>query len=81
MAEHYELNPPPLESYDPALAEFIRQVATKTHPTIRGFNVSSYGPWGLWMNDGTFKHFKKKEPNAPCFCGSGKKYKKCCGKP
>ncbi|HHD80001.1 MAG TPA: hypothetical protein ENK99_00080, partial [Campylobacterales bacterium] len=20
------------------------------------------------------------EPNDPCFCGSGKKYKKCCGK-
>ncbi|WMJ89767.1 SEC-C metal-binding domain-containing protein [Anaerocolumna sp. MB42-C2] len=23
---------------------------------------------------------KKKYPNDPCPCGSGKKYKKCCGK-
>ena len=23
---------------------------------------------------------KKVKPNAPCPCGSGKKYKKCCGK-
>ena len=22
---------------------------------------------------------KKPKPNAPCSCGSGKKYKKCCG--
>ncbi|MBP5194368.1 MAG: SEC-C domain-containing protein [Lachnospiraceae bacterium] len=30
---------------------------------------------------GTVKKPKKIYPNDPCPCGSGKKYKKCCGKP
>jgi len=35
-------------------------------------------PSGL---DGNVVRFDKKiYPNDPCFCGSGKKYKKCCGR-
>ncbi len=30
--------------------------------------------------DLTVKNENKTERNDPCFCGSGKKYKKCCGK-
>lgn len=29
---------------------------------------------------GTVRHEKKTYPNDPCPCGSGKKYKKCCGR-
>ena len=29
---------------------------------------------------GTVRNEKKIYPNDPCPCGSGKKYKKCCGK-
>ena len=33
------------------------------------------------INSGTFRHEGEKvKPNDPCPCGSGKKYKKCCGK-
>jgi hypothetical protein len=45
----------------------------------------------LWLGMlmlGTFKRKKKREPltasvgrNAPCPCGSGRKYKRCCGQP
>ncbi len=39
---------------------------------------SSYYPNGL--NGNAVKVEKKVYPNDPCPCGSGKKYKKCCGK-
>lgn len=32
------------------------------------------------LNKQTLIADKKLDRNAPCFCGSGKKYKKCCGK-
>ena len=32
------------------------------------------------VKDGTVRKGKKIFPNDPCPCGSGKKYKKCCGK-
>ena len=44
----------------------------------------------LWINNGhttaelnreaVNAHAKKIYPNDPCPCGSGKKYKKCCGR-
>ena len=34
------------------------------------------------MKGTTFRRSEPKlRPNEPCPCGSGKKYKKCCGKP
>jgi len=35
----------------------------------------------VWINKPVTTRFEKKpERNEPCVCGSGKKYKKCCGK-
>ncbi len=35
----------------------------------------------LGLSDGPIKASDKPGRNDPCVCGSGKKYKKCCGKP
>lgn len=36
---------------------------------------------GAWLYvDGVFPAAKKQGRNEPCCCGSGKKYKRCCGK-
>ena len=40
--------------------------------------LTSFFPNGLKGN--AVKVEKKVYPNDPCPCGSGKKYKKCCGK-
>jgi uncharacterized protein YchJ len=35
---------------------------------------------GYYDENGVFHADKKGKPNEPCPCGSGKKYKKCCGR-
>lgn len=55
------------------------------HHEIASFRKED-GTWyfvdGVEVKPRPFKRFDKKVgPNAPCPCGSGKKYKKCCGRP
>lgn len=56
-----------------------------THHEIASFRKED-GTWyfvdGIEVKPRPFKRVDRKVgPNEPCTCGSGKKYKKCCGKP
>jgi SEC-C motif-containing protein len=56
-----------------------------THHEIANFRKEG-GEWlfvdGLEVKPRPFKHVQPKVgPNEPCPCGSGKKHKKCCGRP
>ena len=56
-----------------------------THHEIASFRKED-GVWyfvdGIEVKPRPFKRVDRKVgPNEPCTCGSGKKYKKCCGKP
>jgi SEC-C motif-containing protein len=56
-----------------------------THHEIASFRRED-GAWyfvdGLEVKPRPFKHSQAKVgPNEPCPCGSGKKHKKCCGRP
>lgn len=73
-----ESEPVPLEDYDPEFAELIRQVANREHPRIQSLVLSVRGSLIL-LKDGR-KIVRQTERNAPCPCGSGKKFKKCCGR-
>lgn len=74
--------PLPLETTDPALAEHLRQVANGEHPVVRTVVVNdsaiqildNVGKWHVTRR-------AKVGRNEPCPCGSGKKLKKCHGKP
>lgn len=71
--------PPILEETDPELAGLFQQIATgkllarvegdrvfkKLYPTDKQ-GIEVVAPLNIGRND-------------PCFCGSGKKFKKCCG--
>lgn len=46
----------------------------------RGYQPYEMVVHGLEPDRGQRKNLKKTYPNDPCPCGSGKKYKKCCGK-
>jgi hypothetical protein len=67
--------PPPLEQTDPVLAEYFRRIVND-ESEIRGLSLTSRGIV-IRMRNGKIL-VKKTERNAPCFCGSGKKFKKCC---
>jgi len=72
--------PIPLEEEYPALAEGIRQVVNGIHPTVQTVLVegrtirirNKAGQWRMKVMHGPGR-------NDPCHCGSGKKFKKCCG--
>ncbi|MBL8732708.1 MAG: YchJ family protein [Planctomycetes bacterium] len=56
-----------------------------THHEVASFRKED-GTWyfvdGVEVKPRPFKRLEKKVgPNEPCPCGSGKKHKKCCGKP
>jgi uncharacterized protein YecA (UPF0149 family) len=78
---NYDPAPPPLEQTDAALAEQFQLIASGQHPTIRSIGVERDCIRTV-MHDGTVKIKKVALPgrNEPCSCGSGKKYKKCCGR-
>jgi len=69
--------PLPIEQTDPGVGQFIQNICNKKKP---------YGITGIFEFDqGLYFRIeaqKKQEirRNDPCGCGSGKKYKKCCGK-
>ena len=56
-----------------------------THHEVASFRKED-GRWyfvdGVEVKPRPFKRLERKVgPNEPCTCGSGKKFKKCCGKP
>jgi SEC-C motif-containing protein len=56
-----------------------------THHEVASFRQDE-GTWyfvdGIEVKPRPYKRLEKKVgPNEPCTCGSGKKFKKCCGKP
>ena len=66
------------------IAKFKTQNRTMNHHEIGNF-VKEDGQWfykdGETVKPGTIRREGKKiGRNEPCPCGSGKKYKKCCGK-
>ena len=79
--------PIPLEQEMPALAEHIRQVVNRQHPVVERLLVGreTCRQAGLQAEHAVITHdgrcLVKKLPdlgrNDPCYCGSGKKYKKC----
>jgi uncharacterized protein YchJ len=70
-------SPVPLEESDPELAEFFRQVSNKEVPYIVHHDeIYNRHTGGIAVAGSTVKVKR----NDPCTCGSGKKYKKCCGR-
>jgi hypothetical protein len=73
----WEPNPKPLEETDPVLAALLLEVARGVHKDIKSMNLDSRGTT-LIMKNGSIRRVKEIGPNEPCYCKSGKKYKKCC---
>lgn len=76
-----EQNVLPLELEYPGLAEGLRLVACGEHPRVKTVDAKAK-MIHIISNDGKHKMISVKVPdrNSPCPCGSGKKYKKCCGR-
>jgi hypothetical protein len=83
------------EIFELPTEEFILQLAEKLvvlHNTTRKWTLKGYNPIELRnvnkehtpqlskKKETNFSHGKKVGRNDPCPCGSGKKFKKCCGK-
>lgn len=75
-----------LENSHPGLAEFIRKICICYDPKSRQLtSIPSHGIIaikGLDFMNSNGEVIKAPEPgrNDPCPCGSGEKYKKCCGR-
>ena len=78
--EGYELFQDLLEEIDQNVSIFLLRTE------IRQNSIAERPRQRMQMNDGkpkvgvTVKKNKKPKRNDPCPCGSGKKYKQCCGK-
>jgi len=72
-------DPLPLEQTDPVLAEHIRLIANRIHPTIMRLSMTQETVT-IYRHNGNVKTLRLLERNDPCPCGSGKKWKKCHGK-
>ena len=77
----------PLEQTDPALAEYIRQIANREHPVVRGLYIGMIKLFITFRGSdpnvnvkGPLRVIQLARRNDPCPCGSGRKFKKCCGK-
>ena len=71
----WEEKPKPIEETDPEIAEFFRQIVNKEVPyRVNGTDILDARTGGVVVLE------EKVGRNDPCTCGSGKKYKKCCGK-
>lgn len=67
-----QCNAKPIEETDPLFASLIYDIANKEY---------KYGYKAMVQTDqGIYLVPIKIGRNDPCHCGSGKKYKKCCGK-
>jgi uncharacterized protein YchJ len=71
----------PLEQEHPELAEHIRLIANGEHPAVVSFSAS-WRRREYRLKDGRRVASNTKPPgrNDNCPCGSGVKYKKCCGR-
>jgi len=73
------MKPLPLEQTDPWLAEFFMDIASGK----KKFGINSIrvvNDKELFYTLCPVKNVVKVGRNSPCLCGSGKKFKKCCGK-
>ena len=72
--------PLPLEQTDPELAEHLRLIANRQHPVVKTLAVEDRAVLFV-KHDGSRVIKRRRMPgrNDPCHCGSGKKFKKCCG--
>ena len=71
------MKPKPIESTDPEVAKFISDISQgKEHYSIKSIQISDTA---IYTQTAPL-HTQKVGRNNPCPCGSGKKYKKCCGK-
>ena len=75
----------PLESTHPDLAQFFQSICRCYNRYGKLVSMPSHGVVmvkGLQLVGGDGNIITVKEPgrNSPCPCGSGKKYKKCCGR-
>ena len=70
-------DPIPLELEYPGLAKQFELIANRLHPTIRAINIDPIGSL-VFLKNKSFKRVNVIEPNEPCFCGSTRKFKKCC---
>ncbi len=79
-AQQSETPAPAKEEKEPSGGEVQAQVENADVP--KEVDVDSLKTSGdTAYNPATVKKSKKPGPNDPCPCGSGLKYKKCCGKP
>ncbi|HUV38072.1 MAG TPA: SEC-C metal-binding domain-containing protein, partial [Planctomycetota bacterium] len=72
---------PAEEGYE---AEDVWRVSDTTHSEVRAFDAAGMAaaaetPQATEVPKPFIRHDKKVGRNDPCPCGSGKKYKKCCG--
>lgn len=66
---------PDTETLDKGIDYAAMAVPLADKKIIPGERASPMG----WRADTVVNTGKKMGRNEPCFCGSGKKYKKCCG--
>lgn len=71
-------DPVPVEIEFPELAAALVQIANGNHPMVRGLDISAREV-RIRLKNGSMR-VRRRAPNDPCPCGSGKKFKKCCGK-
>ena len=71
--------PPRVEDIDPDFGELLKQIARKEHPLIRGMTIRRGHKTTFVLNSGATATATGLGRNDPCLCGSGRKYKRCCG--
>lgn len=79
LRKSIEMDPIPLEIEDPELGELLEEVVIHNSKTAKKDHiVVDFESERVYHR--TIKKEKKVGRNDPCLCGSGKKFKKCCGK-
>lgn len=83
-ASSAEVSTPQAESIQPDLNSLIEEIARSEQetPFEKQFweKMTTPGVNGEQALRELYRQLKKPAPNDPCPCGSGKKYKKCCGR-
>jgi len=68
---------PDIETLDKGMGYASLAVPVADKKIVPGERAAPMG----WRAETSVRSAKKIGRNAPCYCGSGKKYKKCCGAP
>jgi hypothetical protein len=71
------MDPDLIENEFPSLASTLKQISEGQHPLIQAINISPAFST-LIFKDGSKRKVNVKQPNSLCYCGSNRKYKKCC---